>query len=269
MKYNWLLSVALIFSFFSGSLYGHTLVISDIDDTIKNSFVLDKMEMVENTFKSDVPFKGMAELYNILKAKNPTTEFVYLSNALDFISETSHRTLLLKGHFPEGRLILRKSLTDKKHKLRVITKLILDEKPDKVILIGDNGESDVSIYDQVKKLFSDLNIIVAIHTVYNSGGSNNKGAALFVDQVPFVTAIDLSQEFLNLDLISLEHFQIFAAFYVNHLQNEKASIHGSFVLPLWVRCSDFVLKSTTVSNASEIHPLLSDYYSFLVSRCSY
>jgi len=137
-------------------------VISDLDDTVLQTDVLNILKMARNTFlqnsRTRLPFAGVAEFYRALQrgTSNTFNPIFYISNSpwnlydllVDFFEVRE---------IPLGPMFLTDlGLTDEhffrrepiEHKLGNITTL-LDTYPDlSFILIGDSGETDPVIYHQ-------------------------------------------------------------------------------------------------------------------------
>ena len=135
-------------------------VISDIDDTIKVTNVLDRREMLLNTFAR--PFEataGMPAHFQRL-ATQPGTRFHYLS-ASPIQLAPALKTFLRDAAFPPGSLHLRESThwrtlvpgngASREHKLGVIAQLLADFPLRRFLLVGDSGEADPEIYAQVAR----------------------------------------------------------------------------------------------------------------------
>ena len=148
-----------------------TFVVSDIDDTIKESSVLDRKALLRNTFLE--PFKavpGMADWYREMAVKGVGVFFHYLSaSPLELFPALSE--FLSEQGFPEGVLHLRESTAwrdlyanqedNKAHKLGVLDRLAAAFPQRKFILVGDSGESDPEIYGRFAREHPGR--IVAIH----------------------------------------------------------------------------------------------------------
>lgn len=80
-----LIFLAFIFSF-NFSL-AQALVVTHIDDTIKNTHVLDRSEAVYNSFHINNSFKGLPEVYQAIKLTHPDSQFAYVSNPIKIISQ--------------------------------------------------------------------------------------------------------------------------------------------------------------------------------------
>ena len=126
-------------------------IISDIDDTIKFTDVLDgKDAILQNTFfRKAVEVPHMSEVY-----KNWVSEGAhihYVSNSPWQVYPALAEFLTNKG-FPEGSTHLRAVSTQDliigkpgKHKLDIIPKIIKDFPHRKFILVGDSGEIDAEM----------------------------------------------------------------------------------------------------------------------------
>lgn len=134
-------------------------VISDIDDTIKVSHVLDKKELLLNTFVR--PFavaEGMAGFYQALAANNMAVSFHYVSSSPHQLYPTLD-TFLKEHKFPEGSLHLRhvriteevflKGSSSARHKHKTIRSLLMQFPSRQFVLIGDSGEADPEIYAKI------------------------------------------------------------------------------------------------------------------------
>lgn len=132
-------------------------VVSDIDDTIKISNVLDKSELIANTFLREFrPAPGMADLYRSWAAGGNVV-FHYVSGSpwqlypslLDFTQREG---------FPRGTFNFRQfRLKDKsaleflenrtlEYKLGVIEALMRRFSERQFVLVGDSGEKDPEVY---------------------------------------------------------------------------------------------------------------------------
>jgi phosphatidate phosphatase APP1 len=145
-------------------------IISDIDDTVIESFATNRLKMAQTVFlknsHSRVPFEGVAAFYKALqlgpdgKGLNP---LFYVSsspwNLYDFLID-----FLAVHDIPHGPLLLRDTGTTrerlfaKNHKAHKYTEIerILNTYPHlQFILIGDSGQQDPVIYHEVIQNFPD------------------------------------------------------------------------------------------------------------------
>ncbi|MBC7430120.1 MAG: DUF2183 domain-containing protein [Bacteriovorax sp.] len=129
-----------------------TLIVSDVDDTIKMTDVLGKKIKVvlHGVFKEEA-FAGMSELYQAMAKKDATVYYVSGSpkiirfRVIDFLEDNK---------FPQAKnLILKNKTSDDTYKFKVaaIRELINKIHPDKMILIGDDTEHDSEVYDTISQ----------------------------------------------------------------------------------------------------------------------
>jgi hypothetical protein len=138
-------------------------VVSDIDDTIKDSNVLNKRELGANTFLRDFrAAPGMSELYQGWAATGEVI-FHYVSGSpyqlYPVIADFARR-----DRFPEGSFHLRKfRLKDRsgreffgdplEYKVGVIDPLMRQFPTRRFILVGDSGEQDPEVYARLASRF--------------------------------------------------------------------------------------------------------------------
>jgi len=147
-------------------------VISDIDDTIKHTHVLDRREMLLNTFArplQSVP--GMADLYRRAgEAGGASTRFHYVSGGPHQLWPMLE--VFLREHgFPEGSVHMRMIDWHKEvfgegsstyaHKLATIGGLLREFPRRRYVLVGDSGEKDPEVYGEIARQFPTL--VAAIH----------------------------------------------------------------------------------------------------------
>ncbi|GIL18418.1 MAG: hypothetical protein BroJett040_21690 [Oligoflexia bacterium] len=259
--------VALLILFCTLQAPSKTLVVSDIDDTIKISHVLGLADKFLNAPQTSNAFQGMSDLYLYLenKIKPQGIRFVYLSNAPVYLMLGLHLEFLNENGFPKGELLLAPDLSSQEnHKITELRRLLSTDRYDQVLLIGDNGERDVEIYDQIQKEFPGVQFLTFIHQVYFSKSTQSPGKLLVQRQVGFVTAVDIAQTlaekgiFQPQDLLMLNELLIMQI--ARDTQDED---NGRISFPTWMDCRDFKVKKD-LSGAQ-----LYEYYKRIVSRrCS-
>lgn len=160
-------------------------IISDIDDTVLQSHVTQKLKMIWVTLSGSaftrMPFEGTAELYDALtagasgNAKNPV---FYVSkspwNLYDFLID-----FMDHHHLPRGPLLLRdiglREAPPLDHKTAAV-RLLLDTYPNlPFVLIGDSGERDPDIYLETAARYPGR--IVAIYIRDLGGRHSQQGRA--------------------------------------------------------------------------------------------
>ena len=136
-------------------------VITDIDDTIKDSSVGNRRALLQNTFLRD--FKSvdkMAETYR--EWEKSGSVFHYVSASPWQLFESLDR-YLKEDDFPKGTLhlrnfrlrdqLLKKVILHRKGKRFAIQKLIRNLSARSFILVGDSSEKDPEIYRKVCRKF--------------------------------------------------------------------------------------------------------------------
>lgn len=157
---------------------GHTMLvaeqgislISDIDDTVKVSYVTDKKKLMDQTFYQEFQaVEGMADLYQKMDEVNIPLHFVssspwHLYKPLDDFFEANQFpkfTASLKTIRLKDSSILNLFRSGEKTKPKQIQP-ILDQYPHRrFILIGDSGEQDPEVYEKI--LLNHPERIIAIY----------------------------------------------------------------------------------------------------------
>jgi hypothetical protein len=255
MKRNWLCFLVVIS--FCVQAFSYTLIISDIDDTIKVSHVLNHAGKVSNALNVTKPFTGMAELYQLLLSQNPSSSrIVYLSNAPKEVAKIpamkiSHQAFLDYNNFPAGELALRADIFDPNHKITEIRRLLNQERPDVVILIGDNGERDPEIYNQaVQEFGARMRMISFIHILYASKKPlllpkfmAETGSKIYPGQIGYVTPVEIALELQAQKLLSGAAAEWMTKNILPRILNEdsfKVETLRSIAFPFFSSCGDFV-----------------------------
>lgn len=130
-------------------------VVSDLDDTLVVTHVLDKTKLLESTFlkdERDQPVvEGMPQLYQCLREVSPARPgFALVSGSpVQYVGRVA---ALLKLHgFPPMGLYLRElgpgTLSGYKQPL---IRALLKSLPNQAVLVGDSGEQDPEVYAQLR-----------------------------------------------------------------------------------------------------------------------
>jgi phosphatidate phosphatase APP1 len=161
-------------------------VISDVDDTIKDSRVLDRTELLANTFlRPSRAVPGMPQLYRRWAAAGAAFHYVSASpwQLYPTLSE------LLREHgFPAGSVDLRtvrrgvhaRELLSEptRYKLTTIAAILERYPKRRFILVGDTGERDPEVYATVAARFPDQVLHIALRRVVAEGAELELPAAL-------------------------------------------------------------------------------------------
>lgn len=144
----------------------HTIVISDLDDTLIHSFIKNKFRQLRTLlFTSVEKRKAVKDMQHIIKrfALGGTASF-YLSNSEQNLYPMLYRFLSI-NEFPPGPLFLKqyirlrdvvvRRLLGKKHshKMNTLSKIMELFPNKKYVLLGDNTQKDLSIYLRLAEMF--------------------------------------------------------------------------------------------------------------------
>lgn len=164
-----LLSLCALLTISFNSVSAKTIVISDIDDTIKMTGVLNnKIHVGFNGLFSKRAFAGMSELYNEYNAKG--YGIYYVSGSPKMI-DCRIEDFLVEKDFPQGdqRFLKDKISTDTyKFKMESIRNVIAKENPTSLILIGDDTEHDPDVYNDISKEYPGLVEAIYIRAVQDA-----------------------------------------------------------------------------------------------------
>jgi hypothetical protein len=253
-----------------------TLLISDIDDTIKRTDVLDKVEAVINGAQSRNAFAGMAMLYTDWRDEDRSNHTVeYLSAAPGPLVLAGMR-FLVNSSFPgntadvteavvSGRKFSETAGEFKSAKLIAMydAQVASNTVPKTYILIGDNGEQDMIAYGNfidyvAKKGGSTDGIYSFIHHVYDTPA----GSEIVEPHRPFVTAADLAVQLRNLSLIGDASLGSVVTEVATQLGDAQETVIPSFMrcsqLPAWPpldpASNDYTTVETTTSTLCGAQP---------------
>lgn len=260
------IAVVIAISFLSTIAFSQekqkVLLVSDIDDTIKISHVLESAKAAARAANLTATFTGMSQLYTLIQ-RDHQAKVVYLSNAPDEILgldpiRVLHENFITYNKFPAGPVLLRAELADKNHKITQLRRLLKEENPQVMILIGDNGERDVEIYQQFvneNKANTSLKIVSYIHQVYGSKADNifdqvvgteyfsQIGKKLALGQIGFVTPVEIAIDLNSKNLLSQKSTAWMLSNIAPYIAREKRSgvldFVGASAFPRWLNCSDF------------------------------
>lgn len=138
-------------------------IISDIDDTIKDSGVVDRRELLVNTFLKEFrSVEGMADVYRQWSDRGAS--FHYVSSSPWQLYEPLI-DLKQRNHFPMGTIHLKnfrfrdqffQRMKLKRHGKSTAIRFLAKNLPQRqFILVGDSGEKDPEIYAKICKKFPD------------------------------------------------------------------------------------------------------------------
>mmetsp|Transcript_42048 Transcript_42048/g.127522 ORF Transcript_42048/g.127522 Transcript_42048/m.127522 type:complete len:432 (-) Transcript_42048:895-2190(-) len=161
-------------------------VVSDIDDTVKLSDVLDKKTLIRNTFlKEFESVPGMSDVYRRwADERNARFHFVSSSpwqlfeDLRSFLTEDgfpSLSTFHLKSVRLKDRTVLNLLKDPKENKVQVIESILSSYPKRTFVLVGDTGERDPEVYGEVARRYPNQVLRVFLRNVTGE----TKGSARF------------------------------------------------------------------------------------------
>lgn len=249
-----------------------TILVSDLDDTIKVSYVLDPESAAANGAMIHNVFMGMPELYHAI-AKTPELKTIkYLSNAPKKIIGDLHQRFLDFNDFPEGELVTRswtQIFSGNAHKLRSLRAFIKKYQPKSMILIGDNGEADAQIYAEIREEFPAITGPTYIRQAYSSFGfDNNYAKPMFAGQIPFASSIDIALDLYDKGLLEQKTVtDLVRSIVPDMLEEDEDETKGRTAFPEWYDCRDFALPALPLMLDPIANDLLQAYGEKVQFRC--
>lgn len=173
-------------------------LVSDIDDTIKDSNVLDRRELLLNTFvRPFVAVNGMAARYRAFAAARADLRVHYVSGSPHQLHAPLSEFLDVE-RFPGGSLHLRDIAIGREifgekngeaggtraHKLKTIRRLIADFPQRRFVMIGDSGEQDPEIYATLIREYPDRVLAIWIRDVTGQPRAHARYRAAFAGVDP-------------------------------------------------------------------------------------
>ena len=152
-------------------------MISDIDDTVKQSNVLDKKQLMKNTFlKEFTAVPGMANVYQHWQTQGAVFHYVssspwQLYPALaDFFTRSGlpNGSMHLKLFRVKDSSFFNMFDSPEEGKIPTITKLLEAYPHRQFILVGDSGEKDPEIYATIAQRYPKQIKNIYIHDINNS-----------------------------------------------------------------------------------------------------
>ncbi len=223
---------------------GQTVLISDIDDTIKITAV--KNPRIIGFAARDEEFAGLSALYSYFLCHLGPIDcldtggrgvidknVIYVTGQPGKLHKLGDK-FLRKNKYPNSQNILWKDAKESTldFKKNIIEKYISSHSPDnKYILIGDNGEYDPLVYQYIHGKFSTQIIATFIHMLYQPSGVKH---LLLENQVAYLTSVDLAVHFYNLRLIDGEKLQK-----IIDLGNKEVKGRINNIVKPWFACKYF------------------------------
>ena len=225
----------------SPHLSANTIVISDIDDTLKIARVR-SLESVLYAYKTDHWFKGMPWLFNYIQSQIPEVQFYYVSGAYDWMMYSAHTEFLKNAQLPKGQLLLRSYGEDTlEFKTNVIGQIISAQRPTRVLLFGDNAEADPLVLDKIKKLYPQIQLIPFVRVLYSPNDTGLIAPApvtpLRPSQHSFMTPLEVIFELTRQNILSPNNNALVRISKLISKTEPRSSLDRPLFFPDWVDCS--------------------------------
>ncbi|UYL08091.1 DUF2183 domain-containing protein [Bdellovibrio sp. SKB1291214] len=260
---NSIASFVLLFVSFAAS--AQTIVVSDIDDTIRPQYVQDLSDSAKYVFDKDSLFMGMSELLNVIVQDNNARMF-YLSRAPEWLMGNTHREALERGKFPYGVYFPRTVYSKDEHKIKTLQEIIDKVKPADVILLGDNGEVDASVYNYISNMYPGIRFHQFIRDAYNTPAHGGEGSSIYPGQQFFVTPIEVALELQRQGFLKNSSVRLLVDYLVPLIVAEKGKPkRGVMAFPYFVECRDF---NWSWDQEISVYPLLDKLKAKIEKRCS-
>lgn len=185
---------------------GKTLIITDIDETIKQSHQTNFLTMTIAALTRSKDFKYLKEiLKQMLESKSDEdAKLMYVSASFDCL--TDHEQWLIENHFPEGKIYQRNctnlfKLTGKEklnHKFKSIIEIIKEEGLNNISTIyyfGDNSEIDPLVYLKLKRTYPSIKSEIYIRDIKTK--ATNIDAELRLEKLENIKYFFTEKELLN------------------------------------------------------------------------
>lgn len=215
--------------------FSKTLVISDIDDTIKISHIRNTWDMLRTGISSRPNFKGMSQLYRLISQELKDSSFYYVTNTPKLI-KWPHRKFIARHHYPQGKILFRGKDSSQMNKLNRFKEILSEQSPDRVIFFGDNGEYDSFAFHEIQKVYPDIEMLIFVRIAYPMNGLDDGG--IYEGQSGFITAAEPALLLLDRGILSTQGVSKLVKKVTQGVTEESSynSVTRSWYQPSWVNC---------------------------------
>lgn len=232
-----------------------TLIVSDVDDTIKVTDILGKKsQIVIHGLLSKNAFAGMSELYQQMATDD--TEIYYVSGSPKVIRSRVNEFLEENGFPQRKNLILKNKMSEDtfKYKTDVIKGLIKKINPDKLILIGDDTELDPEIFNGIATEYPGLVESIYIHTVQNREFQGTR----------FFSAVEIAGTEIEKGNLKAESLSAVVDGFINQANGSAISINKRYC----PQTGTTLIEELKQKTSKEVHvSLLEQTQSKIISSC--
>ncbi|MCS7306548.1 MAG: DUF2183 domain-containing protein [Thermoguttaceae bacterium] len=184
-------------------------IISDIDDTIKHTQMLDAHQMLLNSLVRPFrPVEGMAELYQEAAKRGAVVHYVSASPWQLFVPLEEFRQ---KTGFPAGSFHLQQVRFDpgalaqifsgpKDFKITQITQILKLFPQRRFILVGDSGQQDPEVYGELARKYPQQVVAIWIRNITSEPANSPRYQKAFAQLPPSVAKVFENPEELRPEL---------------------------------------------------------------------
>lgn len=242
-----------------------TLVIANVEDTLKISHVRNFWDSLNYTASTRKRFLGMSELFNSLANHNPDFQFIYLTQSPDLVAGKNEREFLSQNGFPRGSSYSYESNSDKASRLNILKRLVTLHQAQRVLLLSHNGAVDVQAFHDLVEQLPNVSFFPYIHIVYSTQAISEVGSALFSEQTGYVTSVELLVDWQQKGFV--EFADVFTTLQIlkDRILSENVETSGLFEygIPSFVKCDDFQWGWSVEGD----YQFLAPFRDYVMNRC--
>ena len=251
------------------------VLVTEIDDALKVTDSLDLEQSMNNKQRTENVFRGMPEIFQIIKGNYARMPVIYLSNTLASQMQVLHTKFVSDNGFPEGMMLLRQNQNDTEYKINRLREIVKSTQPRVMILFGTNASVDPLVYDQIKKEFPQIVMLNYMHQIYSTKSTKYVGQPLLSGQMGYVTPIEVAIDLAAKRLITIQQAQSLIDLLVPKIiqvasMEDEQGVKGELSFPRWQDCRDFRWPPGIDAMFPDIQrdSLLNTLKSRIISRCA-
>jgi len=242
-----------------------TLVIVNVEDTLKLAHVRNFWDSLNYTSDYRKRFLGMSTALNQLAMSNRGFHFVYLTQSPELVAGKTELEFIRKFNFPMGELKTYSSEGDSAKRMAVLKEVVSSRPTNRVILLSHNGGDDPAIFHELASTYSGILFLPYLHIVYSTTSFSEVGSVLYPEQTGFVTSVELLVDWQQRGFVDFTKTVEIAQSLIPKILNENLEAPGVFeyALPNFLNCDDFQWRWSVDGDYQYLTPLRD----FLRARC--
>jgi hypothetical protein len=242
-----------------------TLVIVNVEDTLKLAHVRNFWDSLNYTSDLRKRFLGMSAVLNQLAMNNRGFHFAYLTQSPELVAGKTELEFLRKFGFPLGELKTYTSEPNSTKRLQVLKDLIATHSATRVILMSHNGGDDPALFHELAASYTDVLFLPYIHVVYSTSSFSEVGSVLYPEQTGFVTSVELLVDWQQRGFVDFTKSVEISQALIPKILDENIEAPGvyEYAVPSFMNCDDFQWRWSLEGNYQYLTPLRD----FLKVRC--